>query len=178
MLILILAFTFTACGKDNDKDKKNQGIDIEYYANLGQIPEVKYTLGYDVETLKSDLSALSENNAEEVVFNILEGNDNILIDNGTYSYYYKKAAPEKGIGCVVDYDTAYGFEIGTVIIEVKAALADFEYKEEAVNDKNAFFMFGVDTGTVLECKFEENTVVFVFVDNALCATAIYTGDDW
>lgn len=178
-LALVLMFTFVGCGKDRGNQKKENDIDIEYYAKLGQIPEVKYTLGTDVETVKSELSALSESETDgEMVFSILEGNDNILIDNGTYSYYYKKATPEKGIGCIVDYDTAYGFGLGAVIIEVKDALSDYEYTEEALNKENAFFMFGAETGTVIECKFEENTLAFVFVDNALCATALYTGSDW
>lgn len=179
LLVFALLFSLTACGKEKKVDKQDDGIDIEYYAKLGQIPEIEYTLGSDIDKLKEDLSKLMEEDVEgEVVYNILEGAENYLIDNGKYSYLYKKANPEKGIGCIVDYDTAYGFELGTVIIEVKEALAEYEYTEEALNDKNAFFMFGVDSGTVIECKFDDNTLAFVFVDNALSATALYTGSDW
>ena len=39
-------------------------------------------------------------------------------------------------------------------------------------------MMGVSEGTVLSAEFGKNTVSFVFVDNALSATAIYKTQDW
>ncbi len=178
ILVFVFVFAFSSCGKDK-KEENNGTVDIEYYAKLGQMPESNYYLGTDPEKIKTELSALSESeDAGDMVYNVTEGENNVLIDNGVLCYYYKKATPEKGIGCIVNYGKAYGFELGTVIVEIKEAIAGCDYVEEPMNESNSFFMFGVESGTVLRCNIEENTVVFVFQDNALCATAIFTGTDW
>lgn len=178
MLVFVFMFTFACCGNEK-KEEESGTLDIEYYAKLGQMPECNYDLGTDPEKIKSELSSLSESeNADNMVYNVTEGENNVLIDNGTLCYYYKKAEPEKGIGCIVNYGKAYGFEIGTVIVEVKKAISGCDYIEEPMNEENSFFMFGVENGTVLKCTAEGNNVVFVFENNALCATAIFTGTDW
>ena len=178
LLCLVFAFSFTACGNDEKKEKKD-GIDIEYYAKLGQMPELNYPLGTDVEKVKNELSATAESEeGEHSVYSVTEGENNVLIDNGEVCYYYKKAAPEKGIGYIVNYDKAYGFEIGTISLEVKEALKDYNPIEEQLTEENAFFMFGVEDGTIIKCEIENNTVLFVFDENALCATALYVTKEW
>lgn len=176
VLAIALVFCFAGCG-EKEQEKKQGTLDIEYYAKAGQMPECNYTIGSDVETLKSELSAAAQND-EEVVYSITEGENNVLVENGAFSFYYKKAEQDKGIGCIVNYGKAYGIETGTVIVEVKEAIAGCEYSEEPLSEENAFFMFGVNDGTVIKCTADDNTVVFVFQENALCATAIYKGDNW
>lgn len=175
MLALTFVFCFVGCGKEKTEEKQGT-LDIEYYAKAGQMPECNYHLGSDVETVKTELSASAEDS--EAVYNVTEGENNVLIESGTFSYYYKKAEPEKGIGCIVNYGKSYGFDMGTVILEVKEAIEGCEYVEEPADDKNAFFMFGAADGTVIKCTADGNTVVFVFRDNALCATALFSGTDW
>ena len=174
-LALTFVFCFVGCGKEKEKEKTGT-LDIEYYAKAGQMPECDYNLGSDVETVKSELSQKAKET--EAVYNVTEGENNVLIEGGNFSYYYKKAQIEKGIGCIVNYGKAYGFEIGTVVVEVKEAIKGCEYVEEPVNEENAFFMFGAADGTVIKCTVEDNTVVFVFRENNLCATALFRGNDW
>ena len=178
LLCLVFAFSFTACGNEEKKEKKD-GIDIEYYAKLGQMPELNYALGTDVEKVKNELSATAESEeGEHSVYSVTEGENNVLIDNGEVCYYYKKATPEKGISYIVNYDKAYGFEIGTISLEVKEALKEYNPIEEQLTEENAFFMFGVQNGTIIKCEIENNTVLFVFDENALCATALYVTKEW
>lgn len=174
LLCLIFVFSLSAC-KDKKDDNSNK-VDIEYYANSGTMPETTYSLGTDPQKIKDELSAIAANAEDEYVYDVIEGENNVLIDNGTFNYYYKKAEPEKGINYIVNYDSAYGIELGSVIVEVKRAFKGIEFKEETLNEDNAFFIFGAQDGTVLKAEFETNTISFVFVDNALCATAIYTND--
>ena len=181
LLSLILAFCFllslTACGaKDNNEDDDNI-IDLEYYASVGKIPECAYSLGEDVEKVKAELSAAAEVD-EEKTYYLQEGKKNVLIDSGAYNFYYIKEKAEKGISYIASYEAAYGFAIGAVDIEVKEALKGNEFKEEPLSEDNAFFLTGASNGSVLKCEFEKSTIIFVFVDNALSATAIYTNDDW
>ena len=178
ILALVFVFSFTACGKEKKNDN-GSGIDYEYFAKSGQMPELNYSLGTDTEKVKSELSAVAESEeGEHSVYNVTEGENNVLIDNGSVCYYYKKANPEKGISYIVNYDKAFGFEIGTISLEVKKALEKFNPVEEPISEENAFFMFGMTSGNVVKCEFGENTLLFVFDENALCATAIYVTKEW
>ena len=172
LLILAVCLSFTGCDKS---ENKQADVDIEYFAALGQIPECKFMLGDDPEVIKNEFNKLAEENDDNYLY-VDEGENNGLIDNGTYNFYYKKNSKDKGIDYLISYDTAYGFKIGTICIEIKDALGDIEYAEEPISSENAFFLMGANEGTVIKCEFEKNTVMFVFTDNALCATAIYTND--
>lgn len=190
MLSLCFILTLTACG---NKDKKNDSaLDLEYYAKLGQIPEADYTLGTDVQKVTDELKALRDkadaehqddpnhnhgHDEEEFYFEIVEGQNNVLLDNGNICYYYNKANKDKGISYIVSYDSAYGFELGTVILEVKEALEGYELTEEPLTEENAFFASYAFDGTVLKAELESATVIFVFQENELFATAIYN-ENW
>lgn len=171
-LCIIFVFTLTAC-KDKDVENTSSNVDIEYYVNLGSMPEVEYSLGTDPEIIKEELSKKSESSEEDFVYDVIEGEKNVLIDNGTFCYYYKKKDAKSGINYIVNYDTAFEVEIGSVILDVKNTFSNVEFTEEPLNEENAFFVFGAQEGTVLKAEFDENTVLFVFVENALSATAIY-----
>lgn len=178
VLAFVMIFIFAAC-KDNEGKKDSNSIDIEYYANLGQMPECEYSLGESVSKINDELSKQFESSdIEEMVYNVSENGNRVLIDNGQFKYYYLKENEADGISYIVSFDTAFGFEIGTLIVEVKDALSDFEYKTAEISKDNVFFLFGSPDGSVITCEFEENTVMFVFENNALCATALYKTSDW
>lgn len=190
IMCLCLCLSFTACGKSEKQD--NDTIDLAYYAKLGQIPEAKYTLGADPDVVMDELDGIeAQEQAEhkedpthshgheeaEFYFEMVESEKNVLLDNGNICYYYSKANKDKGISYIVNYDTAYGFPLGTVILEVKKALEGVDFIEEPLSAENAFFADYVLDGTVLKAEFENSTVVFVFQENELFATAIYN-DNW
>ena len=176
ILVFALILSFAACGK-KDTSSTDNGIDVEYYAELGSMPESEYSLGQDVDTLKTKLEEIY-NTVEESVFNVVEGEKTVQIDSGTFQYYYVKEKQSDGISYIVNFDKAYGFAPGTVSVEIKDALKDFKYSEEALNDDNAFFVLGSMEGNVVKYKFSKNTVSFIFVNDALYATAIYKTNDW
>lgn len=179
-LTLSVLFVVCLCGcEKKDKDSKNS-VDIEYYANLGQIPESEFMLGDTGDTVKSALEKKeAEAGEEDYYFDVQEGENNVLITDGTYEYYYKKAAPEKGIAYMVSYSDAYGFKLGDIILEVKETLKKYDVKEENVTEDNAFFFMGdISNANLLKIVFEKNTVMFLFQDNALCATVIYSNENW
>lgn len=177
LLSLLLLFSFTSCG---DKEKQSGSeIDLEYYVKLGQIPESEYQIGSDPEVIKEKLKEYAENpEHDHAVYDVIEGENNVLIDGGLYNYYYKKANKSNGISYLISYDTAFGFEIGDVIIEVKDAFDGIEFKEEPLTEENSFFLPASSEGLVLTTEISNHTVSFVFVDNALCATALYITDEW
>lgn len=177
LLSLLIMISFTSCGKK--QQNSGDSVDLEYYVKLGQIPESEYDIGANPEEIKEKLESAAENSEHgHEVYDVIEGEENVLIDGGLYNYYYKKANANKGVSYLISYDTAFGFEIGSVIIEVRDAFEGIEFKEESFNDKNSFFLLGATEGTVLTTEISDYTVSFLFVDNALCATALYITNEW
>ena len=176
LLSLCLLISFTACSKKEDTSKKSD-LDLEYYAKTGEIPECKYKLGSDVETIKNELSSFAESEeGAETLYDVIEGDETSYVTDGNYQFYYKNDNEDEGISYIVSFSTAYGFETGELILNVKEKLGDIIYIEEAIDDENAFFLFVPIEGSVIKCEFEKNTVMFVFENNALCATAIYNNE--
>lgn len=190
-ICLCLLFSFTGCG--DTKNTNTLNIDLEYYAKLGQIPEAEYTLGADVDKVVKELTAKfndyqnshgddpdhsHDHNQSDFMLNVVEGENNVLIDNGTINYYYNKKNKDKGISYIVNYDTAFGLEIGTVSSEVRKYLSAYELKEEQLTEENAFFVSYLTNGTVLKTEIEDVAILFVFGDNQLFATAIYDINNW
>ena len=180
ILVFVSLFSFAGCKKDKNNTDKN-GVDIKYYASLGQMPECEYKIGTPVADIKNDLTAEENNKSEQdhdhETYQIIEGAKSVLIDCGSFGYYYLKEKESSGISYIVNYGKAYGFETGTLITDVKTALGELKYSEEAITSENAFFMLTAG-GTLLKCSFEKHTVLFMFENNALCATAIYLTEDW
>ena len=191
-LILCLVFSFTLVGCGNKDTQNNDKIDLAYYAKLGQMPEAKYTLGANPEQVIDELDGINEqeetehqedpnhaheHDQEEFYLEVVEGENNVLIDNGNICYYYTKANKDKGISCIVSYGDAFGFSLGTVILELKNSLPSVEFSEEELTDENAFFASYVLDGTVLKAEFQNSTILFAFQENELFATAIYN-ENW
>ena len=173
IISLLMLMAFPACNEEDTTSESS--VDLEYYANLGQIPECKYLLGTDVETLTQELSEYAESEeGSESLYDVTEGEETVCITNGIYNFYYDKDSKEEGINYIVSFEKAYGFNIGEIIVSVKDAIGSTKYTEEEINDENAFFLFAPVEGSVLKCEFENNTIMFVFENNALCATAIYS----
>ena len=174
ILSLFMIMSFTAC-KEEDTVSKEPSVDLEYYANSEKIPECKYNLGFDPDALKDELSAFAESEeGSESLYDETEGEKSVCVTNGAYNFYYEKDNEQDGIAYIVSYEKAFGFEIGESIVTVKEKLADTKYTEEEINDDNAFFMF--EAGSVIKCKFKYVSIMFVFVNNELSATAIYRND--
>lgn len=179
-LSLTLIFSFAACGKDSKK-AESSGVDLEYYAKLGKIPECSYKLGDSIDTINSELSSKNESavqSGEEYVYEVTEGEKTVRIDNGDFLYYYVKEKKDTGVSFIVSLKTAYGFSAGTPFLDVKNALADFKCTEEEANDSNSFFLLGVQDVTVLRYDFEKNSILFVFSENSLTAVAVYNTENW
>ena len=176
-MCFILVFSFVGCKDKKDKEENKNTIDIEYFLKLGKIPECDYSLGEKPEKIKEEISA-SSSDTHEHYFNEVEGEKSVLLEDGSYGYYYLKDKKDKGISFIFSNNKAFGFEIGTLILEVKEALGDIKYTEEPISKDNAFFLLGDYEGSVIEYSVDGYSVMFVFVDNSLISTAIYITSDW
>lgn len=180
LLCFVLLFSLAACG-NKEKNKSEAKVDLEYYVKLGQIPECKYKLGDNADTVTNELSAEYEKAGEageDAVFEVTEGEKTVRIDSGDFLYYYEKEKKDAGISYIVSLDSAYGFASGTPLLEVTNSLKGFDYTEEAADDNNTFFLLGTQNPTVLKYSFDKNSVLFVFDENSLCAVAVYSTENW
>ncbi len=189
VLCFFILLCATACG--NSKKKNSNEIDIEYYAKTGKIPESEYALGADAEKIKKELSEEydkflnseggndnHDHDSVEFFYQVNEDDEKVTIDNGTSCYYYLKKHEDKGIAYIVNYGTAFGLEMGTVITEVQKALGDLEFTQEELSEDNAFFATYLNNAAVLKGEFNGIVVLFVFQDNELYATAMYNSKNW
>ncbi len=178
-LVLSLALVFCFCGC-KEKESDAPAIDINYYLNLGQIPEASFVLGdlnTDIYDALTEEQAEAEIDGENYYLNEVVTQKTGYVTNGSFEYYYKTASTEDGVGYIVSYTDAYGLKLGAVISEVKEALKGNDFTEEKASYENAFFYVGnIDDTVILKITGEKNSVSFLFESNALCATAIYRND--
>lgn len=190
LLCLGLVFSFTACG---EKSKKNADkVDLHYYTSLGQIPEMPYKLGAKCDKVQSELQAEydefladdshegddHDHDAEEIYFNASDEGDFILLDNGSKYYLYKKAEEKDGVSCIVTFGDAFGFKMGTFIYDVKKAMPSIEFTEIDITEGSVFFADYLSSGTALSTEIDEKTVMFIFQEGELYATALYKTNSW
>lgn len=172
VLCIIFAFSLTACNKDNNK-KVDHKVDIEYFAKLGQINDLDYKLGDNIEDTKTALSEKVDDHGESNYFDYESGDYTIMTD-GLVCACYKTEDPSTGITHIVKYGDAYGFTIGAVSTQVRdtMSLMGFESTEREANGNELFFLPAGADMTVLEYKIKDTTVLFVFQEHALSATVI------
>lgn len=185
-LILVLLFCVLAASCGKKEEKKTPEINLEYYAKFGEIPEVPCKLGTDPKTLKSELSKTDEESETtdgdtktgENAYMVTEGEETVSIQNGIYVFCYGKDREDKGISYIVDFSTAYGFEQGTIISQIKKKLDPYPYTERKASQDELFAMFGEVDRDILEYRFDNRTLLFVFEENALVATILYDTTLW
>lgn len=179
ILCVALLFTFAACGeKGENKNQKKIGVDVQYYAKLGKIPEFEYKLGDDGEKAVKAIEKSLEGSTDhhDGYCNVYEGEKKTTVDVSGASFVYDNKT--KKIERIICFNTSYEFALDTVIIEVQKSMSSYGFKQEprAITSDEASLLFATLDSTVLEYKFEGTNVVFAFYDNALFATMIYNGN--
>lgn len=186
-IVLAVCFIFAVAGCDEKEESKSTaGVDLEYYSRYGQIPECEFAIGQDVDelintfesrTASEEAESGEEHDHDGFFYTPVEHEEYTALHTGTVEYIYKEESKESGISCIVSYSDAYEFPLGTVSVEIEAAFSDFDNSRSDTENAEIFFMSGGEF-TCLKYTFEKNDIVFVFADNALCATAIYDNTQW
>lgn len=186
VICLIFVLSLTACGENGIKT--NSGGEIERYAKAGQIKEVSYKLGDDVNTTKEALSAAynavgdsgeehDHDHAHQAFYMDFETGDYTVMSDGNVLCCYVTDKKSDGITHIINNGTSYGFEQGVILTQVRDAMSKLGYEatKRDADKSELFFLPGSANMnmTVLEYNFDENTVLFVFEDSALSATVIY-----
>ena len=174
-LCVIFALSLTACGDKNGKIDSHS-VDVEYYANLGQINDVGYKLGDSVDTVKEAISTATTDDEGEYLYYDYTSGDYTVMTDGTVCCCYETENEADGITYIVKYGDAYGFAQGAISTEIRDTMSDmgFDADEREAKSGELFFLPSSGTLTVLQYDFDTNTVLFVFEEHALSAAVIYT----
>lgn len=185
-LCLFLLASAAGCGKKEQEEKKyTADMDVAYYVRLGQLPECgEYSLGCDVDGLIADFEALQQSTetgtqeGDAAFFYFLnEQEDYVSLRTGEAEYCFRPDARDGGISCMVSYTDAFGFESGSISIEIKEALSEYSLRE-STGGSGMPFLSTADSTEYYTYTFEPYAVTFVFTDNALCAAAVYDPNEW
>ncbi len=160
-LCVLFAFSFCACKSNNNKSAHS--VDIAYFIDMGKVPETNYKIGDGLPSTET-----IENNS----MIIFENESPAFFTDGAFNYYY--SSEKKVITEIIGFDKCLGFETGTISIEVTDALDEqnIKYTEREPSDGELFFLPGANNRSVIECKELKYSLIFVFEDNALCATIL------
>lgn len=187
IMCLVLCVSFSACGS---KKTEKIGVDVSYYAKLGKIKECDFALGDNGEQVVEEIKATipsgdgedagdthTETDGDEIEFcNTYEGEGYVSVDIPGITFRYNSES--KKIYRIVSLKEAYGFQTGTISIEVQKAMKSYglETEERSLTEEERLMAAGSESDTCLEYKFGENYVLFFFSENALYATVIYNGE--
>lgn len=172
VLCVVFALSVSACGKNSGGNERH-GVDVEYFAKLGQISDVKYKLGDSVDKTKTSLSETPDDHGASNYFDYTLGDYTVMTD-GIISCCYKTDDADAGITHIVKAGDAYGFEVGAVSTQVRDAMSKsgFDAVEREPKKGEIFFLPSSADTTVLEYKIKDCTVLFVFNEHALSAALI------
>ena len=195
LLSLGILFSFAGCKKGDGPTNVNSGeTSVEEYAKKGQIPEQKFVLGADIETVKKYYSDLvskyeqenpneentghSHEELEAYYFDVAEGEKTVRMDTGNTSFFYEKAKADKGVSVISTKETAFGFVPGSTIKqEIEMAFASKGTTLEATAE-DMYFVIQTDTSVILRYTFENIKLDFYFTDNILMTTVIMNTQNW
>ena len=184
ILALLLLFSLSACKKENNKtpDEPTPNVyDLNECMKEGKIPELKYSLGTNPETIKKDFEGVTEQDGEEIELYINENPNSTNIVVGDYYYYYVNGSEDKGISSIISFSTAFGVEVNGFDTkqDIKNRFSGIEFEERKLTSLQAYFIPGeVENCTALTCKTDNRRIDFIFMDEALIAINLIDTENW
>ena len=197
-MLLSLALLFSLAGCNNNQNGTaniNSGeVSIEEYAKNGQIPEQKFALGTNIETVKKYYSDLisqyeqenpneentghSHEELEAYYFDVTEGQLTVRMDTGNTSFYYEKSKADQGISVISTKENAFGFETGSATKQEIEMAFDSKGKTIDATEDDMYFVIQTEPCVILRYIFENVKLDFYFSDNVLTTTVIMNTQNW
>ncbi|MBQ4131258.1 MAG: hypothetical protein IJD71_02840 [Clostridia bacterium] len=187
VLSLAICLSFAGCAKNEEKSPTTSvkplahSLNIVGYAEKGEIPEIPYALGHDVENLKETFMSHIEEGSEIIELIVQEGQEDVWLLGGSMSFCYEKKNKDKGISVIIAQEYAYDFSMGGVYDadDVIYAVGLEEYQRAETTSEDAFFLPVIPENS--ECiKYSINgfDLRFILIDGYLSSVTLTNPENW
>ncbi len=170
LVVFALLLSFCACKNDKKSATDEDVVDLEYYINLGQMPESKFPLSANADEV---INSAGEDEGEKV--EPYQTGKRTAINIDQMRYYFDTDKKAEGINYIVSFDGGYGFKQGEPKSELQKTLSkrDLNAKPEVLSQEETFFFVVSGEFEGIKYSFGENTACFIFDNDQLCAVALY-----
>ena len=183
ILCVACAVSFTACANSEDKEVEKvtsvkpleHSMDILAYAEKGEIPELPFKVGTEVEKVKKEFKSHVESGSEIDDLIISEGEKTVWLDGGNMMFCYEKANESSGVSVIIAREYAYDFSLGGVYDteDVITAISSEDYTLEKAKQEDAFFLPVIpDSAECLTYLLDKYALKFIFIDEYLSAVTL------
>ncbi len=188
ILIIALCFSFVGCAKD-EADNPHvtsvkplaHSLNIVGYAKKGEIPEIPYALGHDIENLKETFMSHIEEGSEIVDLIIDEGENDVWLNGGSMTFCYEKKNKENGISVIIAQEYAYDFSLGGVYDadDVIHAVGMTEYERTEATNEDAFFLPVIpENSECIKYSIGGYDLRFIIIDGFVSAVTLTDPENW
>ena len=185
LLAILLVFCFSGCAAEEEEftssvEPIEHSLDILAYAQKGEIPEVPFKLGDDVDNLKETFLDHIESGSEIYELGVMEGEETVHLLGGSMTFCYQKDKKENGISVIVAQEYAYDFAMGVQYIDdVIFAVGSDDYQRASTTEEDAFFLPVVpENSECLTYTVNNYQLKFIFTDNVISAVSLIDTENW
>ena len=188
ILVFALCFSFVGCSK-NEEDTAPvtsvaplaHSVNIVGYAEKGEIPEVPYTLGHDIENLKETFMSHIDEGSEIEELIIDEGDEDVWLLGGSMTFCYEKKNKENGISVIIALEYAYVFSLGGVYDadDVIHAVGLETYERAETTKEDAFFLPVIpENSECIKYSIGGYDLRFIIIDGYVSAVTLTDPENW
>ena len=186
LIAFILMLCFTGCAETEEEGNLSSVKPLEHSLNIlaiaeqGQIPEVPYKLGHDVEDLKATFMSHIDEGSEIIELGVNEGEKTVWLEGGSMTFCYEKNKKSKGIAVIVAHEYAFDFAMGVYDTDdIIYAVGSEDYERYETTDDDAFFLPAIpENSECIKYKAGEYDLRFIFVDGFLGAVSLTNPEIW
>ena len=188
VLVIALCFSFAGCaGSEGDNASLSSveplahTVNIVGYAEKGEIPEIPYALGHDIEDLKETFMSHIDEGSEIVELVIDEGENDVWMNGGSMTFCYEKKNKENGISVIIAQEYAYDFSMGGVYDadDVIHAVGLEEYERAEATKEDAFFLPVIpDNCECIKYSVGGYDLRFILIDGTISAVTLTNPEYW
>jgi hypothetical protein len=184
--VFCAVFALVGCGeetseKTNSKDTVSHSVNILAFAEKGEIPEVPFGVGAEIDKVKSDFKATIDPASEIEDLIIDEGETTVWMDGGNSMFCYEKANESSGVGVIIAKEYAYDLSLGGVytLDDVIELVGSEEYTRKAATEADAFYLPVLpETAECLSYTAGSYVLKFIAIDGYLSAVTITNPTVW
>ena len=189
IICISICICFAGCAKsDHNATSKITSVEslphslnIVKYAEKGEIPEIPYALGHNIDDVKKTFMNHIEEGSEIYELIVQEGENDVWLLGGSMTFCYEKAKKDNGISVIVAQEYAYDFSMGGVYDaeDIINAVGLDEYTRAKATEEDAFFLPVLPQNTeCIKYSIGGYDLRFIIIDGTLSAVSLTDPANW